>query len=219
MKRKLLYCLLCCSTLLFGCAAGYKTLNPESLVYVRDNASSPNVSAEYHFNGLVGAKNKKYHKKEIKRGTQLVAIKISNNTSEDLEYNKNFLLYSGQTQVSVLPVETVHNDLKQQAPLYLLHLLWTFTNLTTNTSSSSNGTVTSSETKVFPIGLIIGPVVAFGNVLVASSANNKFRSELTKHSIFNKVIKKGETAFFLVGLKSSGFAPISVKTTNVTSGI
>lgn len=218
MKREFLrnLILLSSSAFLFGCAASYKRVHPEAISYVKDNASSPDVIAEYHYNALVETNNRKYHKKEIKRLVQLVAVKVTNNTNSDLEYNKNFKLYSSNSEVSPLPVETVYSALKQQAPLYLLHLLWSFTNVTTSTETTNNG-YSRGETKVYPIGLIIGPAVALGNVLVASSANDKFRNELIDHSIFNKVIKKGETKFFLIGLNGSSFQPLSVRVVNSQS--
>ena len=92
-----------------------------------------------------------------------------------------------------------------------MHLLWTSTTVTTN---SSDGHKSSSNTEVYPVGLIIGPAVALGNMAVASSANKKFKEELDRYSIFNRVIKKGETGYFLIAISSTTFQPINLKIIN-----
>jgi len=204
-------------TLLMGCAASYKSLNTESIPYIKDNSSAANVFVEYHHNVLAEARNKKYHKREINKGIQLVALKITNNTETDLEYNRNFQLYNGQTVINVLPVNTVHSQLKQQSPLYLLYLLLSFMNVTTSSTTTTGSTINSSDVHVYPIGLVVGPAIALGNLAVASSANKKFEAEMIGHSIFNRVIKKGETAYFIIGVNSTMFQPISLKLNNSNS--
>ena len=214
MKKKVINSSIFAAVCIFlsGCAASYKPLNPETASYIKDNGGVANVQLEYHHNLLAEKKNKKHHKKELKKGTQIIALKITTNTEADLEYNKNFQLYSNGAVLNVLPTETTHSQLKQQAGLYLLHLLWTFTTVTTN--SSGDGHASSSNTEVYPVGLIIGPAVALGNMAVASSANKKFKEELDKYSIFNRAIKKGETGYFLIAISSTTFQPINLKIIN-----
>jgi len=212
--RKFSFAAAVIAAILSGCASSYRTINPETISYVKDNGSD--VSFEYHHNILVESRNKKYHKKEIKKSLQLVALKITNNSENDLEYNKNYQLYSGDAVLNVLSNQAVYSQLKQQAGLHLLYLLLSpmqlYTGSSSGTYSSSNNSISSSsETNSFPIGLIIGPGIALGNMLVASSANTKFKAELDQHCIVNKVIKKGESAFIIVGLNGTSFQPISLK--------
>jgi len=220
MKKKFIVpSLMLASSLLFGCAASYKAVVPESITYVKDNNGSPEASLEYHYNVLTESRNKKYYKKEIKKSFQVVALKITNNTDVDLEYNKNYQLYSGQVVLNVVPNQLVYTQLKQQAPLYWLYLLLTPVKLYTSTATTNGSTITSSNTESFPIGLILGPGIAIGNYAIASSANSKFKKELDTHSIFNKVIKKGETAFMLVGINSTSFQPIHLRLTKPNSPV
>lgn len=200
-----------CGLFLTGCAASYKAIHPNSITYIKDNSSSPDITAEYHFNVLREAGNKKIHNKELKKNLQLVAVKITNNSNGDIAYNRDFQLYTGDAALNVVSVESVHAQLKQQAPLYLLYLLMSGMTFTSSTSSTSGGSVVKEDTNSFPIGLIVGPGIALYNTLVASGANKNFKEELAKYSISNSVIKKGETGFYLVGINSTSFQPVSAR--------
>lgn len=59
-----------------------------------------------------------------------------------------------------------------------------------------NGNVTSS----FPIGLIIGPAIALGNVIGAASANANMLKELTADNIMGKTVEPGQTVTGLMAL-------------------
>ena len=212
IKNYLKVIMLCYCSILFGCAGSYKAIKPEKIAFTKEEKGNETISLEYHYNALIETNNKKYYKKEIKNGIQLVAIKITNHTGSDLVYNKNFQLYTGETVLNILPKETVHAQLKQQSSLYLLYLLLTPMRLYSSTPTS--GTAMMSNTKSFPIGLIIGPAIALGNLATASSANKKFKSDLDTFDLFNKVIKDGESVNALVGIKSTSFMPINIKFIN-----
>lgn len=196
-------------SLLSGCAGSYHVLQPSKMAFTKAT-ETPDITLEYHYNALTEANNKKYYKKEIKHGLQLVMLKITNNSQADLEYNKNYQLYTGANVLSILPTPTVYTQLKQQVPLYLLYMLLTSVNLYT-TSATTGGTLQKSDTKTYPIGLILGPGITAINMITASSANTKFKADLETNNIFNKVIKKGESAFVVVGINSTSFQPISIK--------
>ncbi|WP_207425622.1 hypothetical protein [Pedobacter sp. SYSU D00535] len=197
-------CALMCS-----CAASYKSVYPESIAYVRDNSSPKGVDVGYHHNVLAEKGNKKNHRKELKTGTQLVAVKITNNTDTVLELYKNFNLYSGESPLNVVPLDRTFIQLKQQPAWYLFYCLLT---LSTTTSTSTSGPYTTYDSKVnvYPIGIPI----ALLNIIIASSANKKFKEEMVKYSPNNKTIKKGETAYFLLGITSTTFQPISLRMMN-----
>jgi hypothetical protein len=80
------------------------------------------------------------------------------------------------------------------------------------TTTTSNGPYT--ETKAansFPIGLILGPGIAGGNMIAASSANKNFKKELIEFDINGKIIKKGETVYGLIGSNSRSYDAIKIK--------
>jgi hypothetical protein len=77
------------------------------------------------------------------------------------------------------------------------------------TETNSYGyTETSSS---FPIGLILGPGLAGGNMIAASSANKKFNTDLNDYDLNGKTIKKGETSYGLIGINSTNFDSIKIK--------
>lgn len=190
--------------LLNSCASGYRMINPEGLNYVSKNTNKE-VSFEYKYDLLV----KKYAKKETKKGLKLVAVKLSNNTDRDLVFGKDIkLTYENGNELYIMENEKVFKDLKQSVPSYLFYLLLTPINLYT-TKTNSNGI--QEETSSTPIGLILGPALAGGNMIAAGSANKKFKTELLQYNIAGTMIKKGETKYGLIGIKAENYDAIKIK--------
>jgi len=184
---------------LTNCASGYKMIEPKSINYVSTNETD-NVKLEYKYDLL----NKKYSKKELKKGVKLVAIKITNNSDRDLIFGRDAkLTYENGTEIFVMENDKVFKSLKQNTVTYLLYLLLTPMNLYT----TENGQQTSS----IPIGLIVGPGLAGGNMIVAGSANNKFKTEMLEYNINGTTIKIGETKYGLIGIKADSFDSLKLK--------
>jgi hypothetical protein len=180
-------------------ASGYKMIEPKSINYVSTNETD-NVKLEYKYDLL----DKKYAKKELKKGVKLVAIKITNNSEKDLMFGRDAkLTYENGTEIFVMENEKVFTSLKQSAASYLWYLLLTPMNLYT----TENGQQTSST----PIGLLVGPGLAGGNMIAASSANKKFETEMLEYNINGTLIKKGETKYGLIGIKADSFDSLKLK--------
>jgi len=196
--KTLFLCIAICT--LTSCASAYKMINPESINYVSTNTTE-NVKLEYKYDLL----NKKYAKKETKKGVKVVALKITNNSEEDLMFGRDLkITYENNTEVLVLENDQVFKTLKQSTASYLFYLLLTPMNL--YTSSSSTGEQNSA-----PIGLVIGPGLAGGNMIVASSANKKLKTEILNYNINGTVIKKGETKHGLIGIETNSFDSLKLK--------
>jgi|TARA_B110000495_G_C22762036_1_gene446168 hypothetical protein len=184
---------------LTNCASGYKMIEPKSINYVSTNETD-NVKLEYKYDLL----DKKYAKKELKKGVKLVAIKITNNSEKDLMFGRDAkLTYENGTEIFVMENEKVFTSLKQSAASYLWYLLLTPLNLYT----AENGQQTSST----PIGLVVGPGLAGGNMIAAGSANKKFKTEMLEYNINGTLIKKGETKYGLIGIKADSFDSLKLK--------
>ncbi len=182
-----------------SCASRYQMIEPESVEFF-SKSEVDNVTLEYKYNLL----NRKYAKKEERRGVKLVAVKIINNSNRDLIFRKDIkLVYEGGREVPIIGNEILFQDLKQNSATYLLYLLLTPLRL----SSAENG----QETFSAPIGLAIGPGLAVGNMLVATSANNNLRSEMLKYDISGALIKKGETKYGLIGIASHSYEHIKLR--------
>ncbi len=185
-----------------NCASGYKLINPPSLNYNSGNDAG-GVSMRYKYDLL----DKKYAKKEVKKDIKLVAISITNTSNKDLTFGKDLrLVYENGNTVMILENDKVFKDLKQSPASYLFYLLLAPVNLTVTNSDGY-----STESNSFPIGLIVGPGLAGGHMIAASSANKKFKEELLTYDLNGTVIPKGETRYGLIGINSDSYDSLRIK--------
>ncbi|UII75762.1 hypothetical protein LV716_16090 [Flagellimonas sp. HMM57] len=189
---------------LTNCASGYKMIEPKSINYISSNETD-NVKLEYKYDLL----EKKYAKKELKKGVKLVAVKITNNSERDLVFGRDVVLaYENGSEVYIMENEKVFTTIKQSPASYLFYLLLTPVNLYTTETNSNGFEETTSST---PIGLILGPALAGGNMIAAGSANTKFKTEMLDYNINGTVIPKNETKYGLIGIKSNSFDSLKLK--------
>ena len=186
-----------------SCAGRYRYIIPEALEYnSHAETNTGEVTASYQYNVLATAQNKRYKKKEDKSFLNLVAIRITNDSDEAINVNRELQFFSGDQQVALMDADVVHGELKQQPLVYLLYMILTFSYL-----EIDNG----FQQERYPIGFVLGPGITLGNVLTASIANNRFRDELEKYSLVGEEILPGETKLALVGIPKNNYAPISIE--------
>lgn len=181
-----------------NCASNYKLIEPRMLNYVSKNEVN-DVKLEYKYSLL----DKKYAKNELKKGVKLVSVKITNNSDKSLIFGRDAkLIFENGSEIYVMENEKVFKTLRQNPFSYLWYLLLTPVNLYTYEANSNGFQETTSST---PIGLVLGPGLTAGNIITASSANNKFKTEMLEYSINGETIKKGETIYGLIGIKTNTF--------------
>ena len=196
--------LILCAIMLTNCASSYHEIKPETIVYGSDNTDK-NVILEYKYDLL----RKKYTKKELKKGVKLVAVKITNHSDRDLVFGKDIKLnYASGNEIYIYDNESVFKTLKQKPATYLLYLLLTPVNIFTTETNSYGG---SEVTNTIPVGLILGPGLAGGNMIAASTANKKFKTEMLDYKITGTLIKKGETVYGLIGIETANFDAIKIE--------
>ncbi len=189
---------------LVSCASGYRMIKPKSINYISINEAD-GLTLQYRYELL----DKKYEKKEERNGVKLVAIKITNNSDRDVTFGKDVTLaFENEHIVYVMENEKVFKTLKQSPASYLWYLLLSPLNLYT-TKTNSNGL--PEQTSSTPIGLVLGPGLAGGNMIAAGSANKKFKTELLEYNINGTVIKRGETKYGLIGIRSDSFDALKLK--------
>ncbi|MGV3588637.1 MAG: hypothetical protein ACO1OF_16650 [Adhaeribacter sp.] len=198
MKHRLPVFLLSLSLLLSSCASSFKSIDPHKMTFnFTDNTGD--VQFSYSYNVLEIMRNKKYVKKELKRGMQVVAVRITNNSDKTLRLNDNLKLIVGNNQTVPVDPTIVAQNIKQGTWIYLLYLPLTFTFTINHT-----GRLEDNKTTTLPVG-------AFGslyNIVVASSANKNFREELKKYNLLDKTIEPGQTVYGLITVHSLTSDPI-----------
>ena len=192
--------LLISTTIFFlsSCAGTFNNIAPQTVNY-RAEASLEDVDFSYKYDVLNDRGNKRYAKKESKHAIKLVSVKISNYSDRSLVFGKDLRIYANGEPVTPLEPQAVYKNLKQNPPIYLLYLLLTFSWLNINGGDD------------IPIGLVLGPGLALGNMGVAAGANKKFMFELEANSLINKEIGPGKTVYGLVGIVDSGYSPLTLE--------
>lgn len=197
-------CLLLFVLSLTNCASGYKMISPKSINYISQNEEK-DIKLEYKYDLLA----KKYKKKEEKREIKVVAVKITNNSNNDYVFGKDLkLAYENGNVIYMMQNDELFKTLKQSTASYLFYLLLTPVNFYTS-ETNSNGF--EEETSSFPIGLILGPGIAGGNMITAGSANKKFKQELLEYNILGSTIKSGETKFGIIGIRNNSYDSLELK--------
>ena len=201
IKTSSLFILIFCLT---SCASSYRMIQPKTINHISKNEVD-GLTLQYRYELF----DKKDEKKEEKKGVKLVAIKITNNSEREVTFGKDVTLaFENDRIVYVMENEKVFKTLKQSPASYLWYLLLTPLNLyTTKTNSYGVPEQTSST----PIGLVLGPGLAGGNMIAAGSANKKFKTELLEYNINGTVIKKGETKYGLIGIRSDSFDALRLR--------
>ncbi|PHS08077.1 MAG: hypothetical protein COA88_07225 [Kordia sp.] len=198
MKLLKIIVVLVAIVLLNSCASSYKSISPEQLDY-NSTEINEGVALEYKYNLL----NKKYSRKETKKGVKLVAVKLTNSTEKELIFGQNLKLVDSKgNELSILSEEVVFKALKQHPATHLFYLLLSPLQLYSG-SSSGQGSGT-------PIGLVVAPVITGTNVIVSSKANKKFKKDLLSYNIIGNTIKKGETVYGLIGIKADDYDAIKM---------
>jgi len=191
------------SMLLTGCAAYYRPIYPPALNYNNLDVAE-GISFSYKYDVLRERGNKKYSKKELRKGIKLVAVKITNNYDTTLNIGRDIVFYSGQDRLNIVDPYICKQLLKQSVPGYFLYLL--FTPLQFGTTDNYGRIIES-----YPIGLALGPGLTAINTITAANANSKLSRELYEYDIMNRDIRAGETQYGIIGVRDSGFNPITVK--------
>lgn len=146
------------------------------------NHGNNEILLEYQYKLL----EKKYAKKEVKKGLKLIAVKITNYSEKELTFGKDLkLTYKNGDELKYIENESVFKSIKQSSWIYLLHLSSTWVRIS-NTKISQN----SFETKSIPIGLIVGPWLPSRNVIRSIMANKQFKTKLLEYNTSNTIIKK-----------------------------
>ncbi|MGE5108667.1 MAG: hypothetical protein ACM3H8_14075 [Sphingobacteriales bacterium] len=197
------YLLLIFIFFIFSCASKYRPVNPGQIAY-ESKVEKSDVDLYYRYDVMAGANNVKQTNKEIKNDVKVVAVKIYNNTAEQLTIGENAKFYGEGKELTLLSTETIYRQLHQVTPFYLGYLLLSPIKFS---YEKDNGNKTVD---IFG-GAIIGGGLAAGNIYVASRANHKLKKELETTSLIKKTILPGETVYGLIAIQKTGYIPLTLK--------
>ncbi len=183
-----------------SCASTYHAIEPELLDYSKPLVYNQ-IQFSYRYDVLSEVGNKKYPKKEKKNEIKVIAIKIVNNSKNNLLIGRDFDIISNENKIELLNSDSISKLIKQPVLPYLLYLAITPIKLTT-----TNGASVAS----FPIGYGLGPILAFGNLFLASNGNSQLKNELRSKDLTKREIKPGETVTGIISIKQKGFEPLSL---------
>ncbi len=202
------------ATLLSGCAGSYHAIQPERITsYQAVTATGAPIDFSYHYSALLAnGANKKYVKKERKRGYQIVAVQLRNNTVADLNFSRDLELTFADRPVQPVSSLQASDDLKQGVAIYLLYVLLNFN---VGNYTTVNGQITEDNRTFIPTG----PFIAGGNMLGASAANKNMRNEFARYDLTNKVLRPGETVYGIVALRETGVAPLKINFRNRAAAV
>lgn len=184
-----------------GCASTYRPIYPQTINYTAHEMKD-GVALSYKYDILRERGNKKYAKKEEKKGVKIVAVKVTNNTDSVINLGNDAVFYSGGNQLYPMEPLSVKNTIRQIVPGYLPYIIFTFFNLTVTNSTSIH---------IYHIGYLLGPALTIGNMAMAGSANANLYRELTEYNIINRDIQKGETVYGIIGIPDMGYNPLSIQ--------
>ena len=188
------------TAIILSCASSYKPIAPSTLRYVNNTTSEDGqleIGFKYEVLELRG--NRKYAKREEKRGIDVVAVRITNNSEREIDFYEDVKIRSNDSEIIPLDPEVVGQSIRQGVAIYLLYGL-----ITIQTYECSFGGC--ETTAVYPIGVPI----AIGNMVVAGSANTNFKNEVKAYSLVDKRILPGQTVYGILGFRELEFGNLSI---------
>lgn len=187
-----------------GCAGSYAPIRPDRVATYISSPSSGPVALAYQFDALrLNGGNKKYVKKEAKRGYHVAAVRVTNNWDREVNFSRDLTLLYGDRPITPIPGTIAARDMKQGVVIYLLYLLLNPT--IGSTTDPRTGAITGGTT------LPLGPLIAGANMLGAGSANGNMRKEFQAYDLTNRTLKPGETVYGLLCLRETAVAPLRVE--------
>ncbi len=192
---------------LFSCAGSYEEIPKDVLNYQAKVSTTDNIKVEYQPNVLKG----KYSLNEIKTGVSLITVKITNNTGQDIRFKNDIKIYSEDREISIIPLNSFYDITRQDADKSLWFLALTPLNAYSFSQTTEGSTVTSQSSGFYPIGLILGPALAFGNQAAANGANKKFKKQLEENNILEQTIKNGDSNTGFIGLRTTNIQNLTFK--------
>lgn len=190
--------------LLASCAKSLKPIYPEGTYYHNNSNINKDLKISYSYGALDNSQNFKYSKFEKRSGYNLMTVKIVNHSDSLYQLNQNNLVVTTNNGASVPlinPIEYCHS-VKQKSGGYLAYGL-----LGIGVQTTSTGSYTSTEIIFNPLPLIGGIV----NTIIAETANNNLKQQISNRSITNMSIPPKSTVYGYLIVPNIGYQELNFK--------
>jgi hypothetical protein len=188
-----------------GCASFYRSIDPQNFSYEHPVVNNC-LKYDYQYDILASSKNRKLSNKELRHDLRVVGVELTNLTDHDIIFSKDIKVFMGESPIMPVIPGIVKARIHQVAPWYLFYCLGVVQFTKTDEENST--------TYVIPLGIPI----AIANMIVASSANQKFMKDLIRYDLSKKVIRSGETVYGIVSFNAKGSEPLRFQFRNEICG-
>ena len=200
--KYLFYFTFFCTILAFSnCATNYKTFKVSELSF---SATEIKDSVVFSFQDKIlnKTRNYKFDRKAKDFGYRVVALKITNLTDTVLRLHENYNFYLDSSEIVLLHPGIMKKKIGHFAPGFLLYLALTPLKIFL---------IYTNETRVIPVGFLLGPLVALGNMAKGATASKELEKHLLENDLTFKSILKGETVYGIISFKNKSDKPVSLR--------
>jgi hypothetical protein len=192
-----------------SCASFYNPVYPK---HVKHNMheSVGDISFSYKYDVMSINGNRKYVNRVKEQGYQVVAYKITNNSSDSLVIGKNLVFMSQNEKIMMSDALYTAKPVKQIAAGFLPYLAASFFFLYTGAVKSPySGEIVSYDKKI-PIGFIISLPITIGNMIVASNNNTEFYDNIRLNDMNGKMLLPKSSISGLLVFQNETQVPLTI---------
>lgn len=184
-----------------SCASAYHPIVPKKVKHNMHDTKD-NLSLSYKYDVIGENGNTKYIKRAKRKGYQIVAYKVTNNTKDTLVMGKDVIFQSNNQQILLSNELVSTKSVKQHGIGYLLYMSMSWIFLYTNAQKDINTGNIVSYDKAVPIGFLVGLPITIGNIVAANFANRSFYDNLKYYDMNGKTLLPHESIDGLLVFKN-----------------
>ncbi|MES2588516.1 MAG: hypothetical protein V4622_05995 [Bacteroidota bacterium] len=200
--------------LLQSCASAYHPVYPKNVKHSM-HESKDNIDLSYKYGVLGENGNGKYVRRASRKGYQIVAYKVTNNTEDTLIMGKDIVFMNGDKRIMISNDLYASKAVKQYVIGFLPYAagsyFWVYLGGSSYPTTETKYKVKENYyTTKFPLGLVISLPVMIGNMVVANFSNKAFYDNMKYNDMSGKPIPPKGNIYGLVSFKSKEQFPLTL---------
>ena len=199
--KKILFSVL--GFLISSCAYMYSPVNLEEVKYVSQPDTNLKIIIQNSNDNIFEITgNKRLEKKSKRKKVRPIAIKVVNNSNIEINFDSlNIEIFSNYSKSQILSNQKVFRTLKQNSSLYSLYLLGNIISFGYSNNQISFDFLPS----------IFFSIISIGNITLAYISNHKFKKDIYKYSLQNKIIPANSVTTGLVFINADSINNILIR--------